>query len=434
MTEITLNGYYTLILATLVLLLGRVLVQRIKFLADFNIPEPVAGGLVAAIMVYALHLMFGLSFIFQEELKTAFMLMFFASIGLSADFGRLKAGGLPLAIFTVVVSVFIIVQNGVGMVLAKALGLDPLLGLVTGSISLTGGHGTAAAWGKTLENDFGVVGATTLGVAAATYGLVAGGVIGGPVAKRLVNKLGTPKAVITPNANPANTAGIDGAMTTNGDNNYNNHTHNNNIHNNNAHNEVFEKSDNIRLITAISAVETLALFALCLAFADIMTMVAKDQWFELPTFVWALAGGVIIRNILTLIFDFDMFDRAIDVFGNASLSLFLAMALLSLKLWDLAGLAGPVLIILLVQTVVMILYAYFVTFRIMGKDYDSAVLAAGHCGFGMGATPTAIANMQAITDRYVPSHKAFLIVPMVGAFFVDIVNATILQIFTKLPF
>ncbi len=434
MTEITLNGYYTLILATLVLLLGRVLVQRIKFLADFSIPEPVAGGLVAAIMVYALHLMFGLSFIFQEELKTAFMLMFFASIGLSADFGRLKAGGLPLAIFTVVVSVFIIVQDGVGMVLAKALGLDPLLGLVTGSISLIGGHGTAAAWGKTLENDFGVVGATTLGVAAATYGLVAGGVVGGPVAKRLVNKLGTPKAVITPNANPANTAGIDGAMTTNGDNNYNNHTHNNNTHNNNAHNEVFEKSDNIRLITAISAVETLALFALCLAFADIMTMVAKDQWFELPTFVWALAGGVIIRNILTLIFDFDMFDRAIDVFGNASLSLFLAMALLSLKLWDLAGLAGPVLIILLVQTVVMILYAYFITFRIMGKDYDSAVLAAGHCGFGMGATPTAIANMQAITDRYIPSHKAFLIVPMVGAFFVDIVNASILQIFTKLPF
>lgn len=444
MTEITLNGYYTLILATLVLLLGRVLVQKIKFLADFSIPEPVAGGLVAAIMVYALHLMFGLSFIFQEELKTAFMLMFFASIGLSADFGRLKAGGLPLAIFTVVVSVFIIVQDGVGMVLAKALGLDPLLGLVTGSISLTGGHGTAAAWGKTLENDFGVAGATTLGIAVATYGLVAGGVIGGPVAKRLVNKLGTPKAVITPNANKANTAGIGGAMTTNGDNNYNNHTHNNNthnnnihnnnIHNNNAHNEVFEKSDNIRLITAISAVETLALFALCLAFADIMTMVAKDQWFELPTFVWALAGGVIIRNILTLIFDFDMFDRAIDVFGNASLSLFLAMALLSLKLWDLAGLAGPVLIILLVQTVVMILYAYFITFRIMGKDYDSAVLAAGHCGFGMGATPTAIANMQAITDRYVPSHKAFLIVPMVGAFFVDIVNATILQIFTKLPF
>ena len=155
---------------------------------------------------------------------------------------------------------------------------------------------------------------------------------------------------------------------------------------------------------------------------------------ELPTYVWALAAGVNIRNSLTLIFNFDMFDSAIDVIGNASLSLFLAMALLSLKLWELTDLAGPVLIILLVQTFVMILYVYFVTFKVMGKNYDAAVLSAGHCGFGMGATPTAIANMQAVTDRYLPSPKAFLIVPMVGAFFVDIVNATVLQIFTKLPF
>ena len=197
---------------------------------------------------------------------------------------------------------------------------------------------------------------------------------------------------------------------------------------------MFEKPDNIRLITASSTIETLALFAAALAFADIMTIVAEGTWFQLPTFVWALAAGVIIRNSLTMVFNFDMFDRAIDVIGNASLSLFLAMALLSLKLWQLTDLAGPVLIILLVQTLVMIIYVYFVTFKVMGKDYDAAVLSAGHCGFGMGATPTAIANMQAVTDRYLPSPKAFLIVPMVGAFFVDIVNATVLQIFTKLPF
>lgn len=198
--------------------------------------------------------------------------------------------------------------------------------------------------------------------------------------------------------------------------------------------EMFEKSDSVRLITATSAIETLALFAACLAFADVMTIVAKGTWFELPTFVWALGGGVIIRNVLTTVFNFDMFDRSIDVFGNAALSLFLAMALLSLKLWELTDLAGPVLVILLVQTVVMVLYAYFVTFKVMGGDYDAAVLAAGHCGFGMGATPTAIANMQAITDRYMPSHKAFLIVPMVGAFFVDLINVTVLQAFIKLPF
>lgn len=422
--EVTLNGYYTLILATLVLLLGRFLVKKVKFLEDFNIPEPVAGGLVAAVIVYALNILWGYSFIFQQELQTACMLMFFASIGLSADFGRLKAGGTPLLIFTAVVSLFIVVQDIVGVSMATLLGLDPLLGLVTGSIALTGGHGTAGAWGLTLEEQYGVVGATTLGIAVATYGLVAGGVIGGPVARRLINKLGVEPEPVNPN--PSETEKLASKQSLYSTKHNEEDTYRNK--------EIFEKPDNIRLITASSTIESLALFAAALAFADFMTVIGKDTWFDLPTFVWALAGGVIIRNVLTTVFDFHMFDRAIDVIGNASLSLFLAMALLSLKLWQLTDLAGPVLIILMVQTLVMVLYVYFVTFRIMGKDYDSAVLSAGHCGFGMGATPTAIANMQAVTDRYLASPKAFLIVPMVGAFFVDIVNATVLQIFVNLPF
>ena len=422
--EITLNGYYTLILATLVLLLGRFLVKRINFLSEFNIPEPVAGGLVAAIIVYALNMFFGYSFIFQQELQTACMLMFFASIGLSADFGRLKAGGTPLMVFLVIVSAYIFLQDLLGVSLMSMIGLDPLLGLVTGSIALTGGHGTAGAWGIVLEEKYGIAGATTLGIACATYGLVAGGLIGGPVAKRLIKQLDI-KPLPTPEKQSSveKLAGQQSLYST---------QHNENE--DRANKEVFEKPDNIRLITASSTIETLALFALALAFADVMTGVAKGTWFELPTFVWALGGGVIIRNALTTFFDFDMFDRAIDVLGNASLSLFLAMALLSLKLWELTDLAGPVLMILVAQTLLMIAFAYFLTFRIMGKNYDAAVLAAGHCGFGMGATPTAIANMQAVTDRYGPSHKAFLIVPMVGAFFVDIVNATILQVFTQLPF
>ena len=304
------------------------------------------------------------------------------------------------------------------------LGLDPLLGLVTGSIALTGGHGTAGAWGVVLEEQYGVVGATTLGIAAATYGLVAGGVVGGPVARRLIQKLGLKPTPVNPNPTEVEKLAAEQSL-------YSTKHSENEVRGNE---EMFEKPDNIRLITASSTIESLAVFAACLAFADIMTMLAKGTWIELPTFVWALAGGVVLRNTLTIVFNFDMFDRAIDVIGNASLSLFLAMALLSLKLWQLTELAGPVLIILLVQTLVMIMYAYFITFRIMGKDYDAAVLSAGHCGFGMGATPTAIANMQAVTDRYLPSHKAFLIVPMVGAFFVDILNAAILQIFTKLPF
>ena len=421
--EVTLNGYYTLIFATLVLLLGRFLVKKIKFLEDFNIPEPVAGGLIAAVIVYSLNLIWGYSFNFHQGLQTATMLMFFASIGLSADFGRLKAGGTPLLIFTIVVSVFIVLQDVVGVAMASALGLDPLLGLVTGSIALTGGHGTAGAWGVVLEEQYGVVGATTLGIAVATYGLVAGGLIGGPVARRLISKLGLKPTPV--NQNPSDVEKLAAKQSL--------YSTKHDEDSDNRQEEMFEKPDNIRLITASSTIESLALFAAALAFADIMTIVAEGTAFELPTFVWALAGGVIIRNALTMVFNFDMFDRAIDVIGNASLSLFLAMALLSLKLWELTELAGPVLIILLVQTFVMIAYVYFVTFRVMGKDYDAAVLSAGHCGFGMGATPTAIANMQAVTDRYLPSPKAFLIVPMVGAFFVDIVNATVLQIFTKLP-
>jgi len=241
--------------------------------------------------------------------------------------------------------------------------------------------------------------------------LVAGGLIGGPVAKRLIKKMNI-QATVT-NTNKSDSS-------------------------DDANNTVFEKSDSVRLITAVSAVETLALFAVCLVAADYMSGVAKDiEWLaqlKVPTFVWALGTGVVFRNVVTSIFYFYMFDRAIDVFGNASLSLFLAMALMSLKLWELADLAGPLVIILGVQTIVMIVFAYFITFRIMGKNYDAAVLAAGHCGFGMGATPTAVANMQAITDRYGASHKAFLIIPMVGAFFVDLMNLVVLQGFLVLPF
>lgn len=404
--DFTLNAYYTLISAVIILLIGQYLVKKIRFLQDFNIPEPVAGGLVAAIILFAIHALTGYQFNFHKELQTAFMLIFFASIGLSANFAKLKAGGMGLVIFLVIIAVFILVQDVVGIGLAAALGLDPLIGLIAGSITLVGGHGTAGAWGQVMEQKYGIQGAVTLGIACATFGLVIGGLIGGPLARSLIARhhlhLPAPQA-------------------------------NNNLpvaKNSDVLN--FEQPQKERLITATTAVETLALFAACLAFADYMTIIAKGTAFELPTFVWALGGGVIIRNALEYIFRVEMFDRAIDVFGSASLSLFLAMALLSLKLWELAGLAAPLMVILAAQTVVMALYAYFITFYGMGRDYDAAVLAAGHCGFGMGATPTAVANMQAITNKYGPSHKAFLIVPMVGAFFIDLINAGVIQVFIKL--
>lgn len=411
MMEFTFNAFYTLIAAVIVLLLGRFLVNKIDFLKRYNIPEPVAGGLVAAIALLLIHSVWGLSISTSRELQTSFMLIFFASIGLSANFAKLKEGGLGLVVFLVCVASFIIVQNFVGIGLATLLGIDPLIGLIAGSITLTGGHGTAGAWGEILEVQHGIQGALALGMASATFGLIIGGIIGGPLAKMLINR--HQLAISRTNKQIE-----DRDSTLNADTDSDEFTQ-------------FEYPHQVRLITADNAITTLGMFAACLAFAELMTGFSKGTWFELPTFVWTLAGGVILRNVLEGVFKVGIFDRAIDVFGNASLSLYLAMALLSLKLWQLADLAGPLVIILGAQTLTMALYAAFVTFRVMGKDYDAAVLSAGHCGFGMGATPTAVANMQAITNMYGPSHKAFLIVPLCGAFFVDLINATVIQLILK---
>ena len=404
--DFTFNAFYTLIAAVIVLLLGRFLVNKIDFLKRYNIPEPVAGGLVAAIISLIIHSLWGYSITTSAELQTSFMLIFFASIGLSANFAKLREGGIGLVIFLIAVSVFIIVQNTVGMTLASLLGIDPLIGLIAGSITLTGGHGTAGAWGEILETQHGIQGALVIGMASATFGLIIGGIIGGPLAKMLINRyeLATPRTAAQVEKRDNTPLDV-----------------------NSTEYIPFEYPHRVRLITADNAITTLGLFAGCLAFAEFMTGFSKGTAFELPTFVWALAGGVILRNVLEGVFKVKVFDRAIDVFGNASLSLYLAMALLSLKLWQLADLAGPLVVILGAQTITMALYAAFITFRVMGKNYDAAVLSAGHCGFGMGATPTAVANMQAITNMYGPSHKAFLIVPLCGAFFVDLINVAVIQ-------
>ena len=405
----TFNAYYTLIAAVIVLFIGKFLVNKIPFLRKYNIPEPVVGGLVAAFISTLAYNFWGYSITTSSELQTSFMLIFFTSIGLGANFYKLKEGGRSLFIFLFVVAFFIIIQNIVGISMATLLGVDPLIGLIAGSIALTGGHGTAGAWGEILQTKYAIEGATTIGMASATFGLVMGGLIGGPLAKFLINKHN-----LSSSDNEKNLALNDDKKV--------------------ATIEEFVPfgyPKNVRLITSNSAITTLGLFAACLAFADFMTAFSKGTSFELPTFVWALGSGVILRNILENVLKIRIFDRAIDVFGNASLSLYLAMALLSLKLWQLSSLAGPLVIILIAQVLTMIVYAYFVTFRVMGKDYDAAILTAGHCGFGLGATPTAVANMQAITNVHGHSYKAFLIVPLCGAFFVDLINASVIQLILK---
>lgn len=389
------NTYETLALAGFVLLLGYFLVKRISLLKNYNIPEPVVGGFLVAIILTMLYQGWGISFTFDTNLQTSMMLVFFSSIGLSANFARLIKGGKPLIIFVVAAGILIALQNIVGIAGSLLLGIDPAYGLIAGSVTLTGGHGTGAAWAKTFTETFGLQGATELAMACATFGLVSGGIIGGPVARHLLKKMHRDES-------PEN-------------------------EDNSDIQEAFEHPTFQRKINTRSLIETITMLACCLLIGQFLDAQTKGTALALPTFVWCLFTGVIIRNTLTHIFKFNVADAAVDVLGNVGLSLFLAIALMSLKLWQLAGLALPVMVILAVQVVLMAAFAIYVTYRMMGKDYDAVVLSAGHCGFGLGATPTAVANMQAITSRFGPSHKAFLIVPMVGAFFIDLVNAAVLK-------
>lgn len=389
----------TLVAATLVLLLGRKMVQGIPVLKKYTIPEPVAGGLLVALALLVLNRSLGWSVEFDMSLRDPLMLAFFATIGLNANLASLRAGGKVLGVFLIVVVGFLVLQNAIGIGMASLLGMDPLMGLLAGSITLSGGHGTGAAWGKVFSERYGFESATEVAMACATFGLVLGGLIGGPVARYLVKRSAGPQGAPEDSLAPS----------------------------------AFEKPNVERNITSLVMVETIALIAICLTAGRIVAQLLQGTAFELPTFVCVLFIGVILSNLLAFIGFYRVFERAVSVLGNVCLSLFLAMALMSLRLWELASLALPMLVILVVQAVFMALYAIFVTWRVMGKNYDAAVLAAGHCGFGLGATPTAIANMQAITDRFGPSHMAFLVVPMVGAFFLDITNALVIKMWLLLP-
>ncbi len=395
----TFGLFETLAFACLVLLLGFFIVKQVSFFRDYNIPEPVVGGFFIAIFLYVLNYTTGVSLFFEGSLQSAMMLIFFSSIGLSADFEKLKKGGKPLLIFIFLTGSFIMVQNIFGVSIASLVGLNPVYGLIAGSITLTGGHGTGAAWAENLTETFHISGAMELAMACATYGLVMGGIIGGPVAKALLKRKNIqPAKVIFEHSQPV---------------------------------ELFENPTSNRRINVRNMIETLTMLAICLAAGELLYEYLKGSWLELPSFVWCLFIGVIIRNTISRASKYIVNDHAVDVLGNTGLYLFLTIALMSLQLWQLQGLASQVLIVLVLQTVLMVLFAIFITFKVMGSDYDAIVLSAGHCGFGLGATPTAVANMQAITDKYGPSHKAFLIVPMVGAFFVDILNNVVIKLFVS---
>ena len=397
MRNIQVNLLFTIVAALVVLLSGRTLVAHTAFLKRFSIPAPVVGGVLVAIALALADAFASLRVSFDMSLRDNLLLMFFTTVGLSADARMLAKGGPKLMIFLVVSTVFIAIQNFVGIAAALAMDLHPVVGLLGGSVTLTGGHGTGAAYGGRFGDTMNIAGAMELTMACATTGLVLGSLLGGPLAEYLIRR-----HRLSPTVPAA------GAL-------------------------VSDTDEDVDYVSVQSVLDTLLAILACLAFGKVLARVVAGTGFILPDFLFCLLFGVVIRNTANFVPKLAISRSTVDLLGGVSLSLFLVMALMGMRLVDLVSLAGPLFVILGLQLVAMALYAVFVTFRVMGRDYDAAVLAAGHVGFALSSTAAALAIMKTITERRGASPLAFLIVPMVGAFFIDIANALLIQGYLALP-
>lgn len=393
--NLSLDMYQTLGIAVIVLLVGGWLRKKIRLLDRFCIPAPVIGGLLYALIMTLLHGIGVLELEYDDTLKNICMVAFFTTVGFQADFKALKKGGKSLVIFLLLVVVLIFAQNGLALGVSSLIGVDSLLGLCTGSIPMIGGHGTAGAFGPILE-DFGMQSATTICTAAATFGLVAGSLMGGPVGQMLIKKH---KLYNEENKKAQET-------------------------NNNSSEEV--KTSLPRFASAFYQV------AIAMSIGTVISWLLSKTGMTLPAYIGGMIVAVIMRNVGDKSSKLTIKTSEIGIIGEVSLSIFLGIAMITLKLWQLASLAVPFLILLAAQTLFMFLFAYFVVFNVMGRDYDAAVLSSGVCGFGMGATPNAMANMQAVSQKYGFSIKAFLLVPIVGGMFVDFLNSLIITLFINI--
>lgn len=394
--QISLDMYQTLAVAVVILYLGTWLKKRIKVLETFCIPSPVVGGLIFAILACILYVAGVMEMNFDETLKNVCMIMFFTSVGFQANLKVLKSGGVSLVIFLVCVTTLIILQNAVAVGLSPMLGVERAFGMCTGSIPMVGGHGTAGAFGPDLEA-LGLEGATTLCTAAATFGLIAGSLMGGPLGRRLILKHDLLKTAIPVDDGPL----VEDEQK--------------------HHRSVRGYAPAAYQIAIAMGVGTIVSWAL----TTVTTM-------NFPVYIGAMIIAAIMRNFSEFTGKFEVPMGEINDIGGICLSLFLGIAMITLKLWQLAALAIPLIVLLVVQAVLMFLFAYFVVFNVMGRNYDAAVLAAGSCGFGMGATPNAMANMQALTDRFVPSVKAYILVPIVGSMFADFINSLTITFFINM--
>lgn len=387
--------YQTIAVAVVVLILGAFLKRKISFLEKFCIPAPVIGGLIFAIFTLICYSTGILEIYFDDTLKEVCMVFFFTSVGFQANLKVLKSGGKPLLIFLVLVIVLIITQNFTAIGLANLLGLDSLTGMTTGSIPMVGGHGTAGAFGPVLE-DFGISGATTVCTAAATFGLVAGSLMGGPIGNRLIKKHNLLETI----KNDDDTLLV----------------------------EEEEKHERHFSMYAPAVFQLIIAVGIGTIFSKLLSLTGMT----FPIYIGAMIAAAIMRNIGEYTGKITIHMGEINDLGGICLSLFLGIAMITLKLWQLADLALPLVILLAGQVALMFLFSYIVVFNVMGRNYDAAVLVAGTCGFGMGATPNAMANMQAICEKYGPSVKAYLIIPIVGSLFADFLNSLTITFFINL--
>ncbi|WP_298837501.1 sodium/glutamate symporter [Clostridium sp.] len=390
-------------LAVVVLFIGQKIKNKLVFLDKYCIPAPVIGGLIFAIITLILKVSNILIFDMDITLQKLFMTVFFTTIGLTASLKLLKKGGKGVLIFLGISVILCVLQDITGVTLAKIFGLNPLIGLSTASVPMVGGHGTAGAFGPIFEKA-GAIGASTVALASATFGLVMGSIIGGPIGKRLIEK--------------------------------NNLSYPMKINNSNTQNEMIKTEENSnhnsKLLSTDNFMSAAAEILLAMGIGTIISVILEKTGMTFPSYIGAMFAAAIMRNIADATNAYKVHEEESDIIGEISLSLFLTMALMGLKLWQLSALALPLIVMLLAQTILTGLFCYFITFNVMGRDYDSAVIVSGNCGFGMGATPNAMANMGAMTTKYGISQKAFFIVPLVGSLFIDFCNAGVITTFMNL--
>jgi ESS family glutamate:Na+ symporter len=397
---LNLNLFATLALATALFFVGQLIVRQSTVLQRYSIPVPVVGGFLFALVLALAGLVVPVDFTMDETLKDPLLLAFFATLGLGADVRSLARGGSKLVILLALFVALMTLQNAVGLLMARLLDLHPLVGLLGGSISLTGGHGTAAAYAASFGETRNLQGAMELGMAAATAGLILGSLLSGPVAERLMRRAraraatasGKPPAAALPQEDPF-----------------------------------------FMPITTEQLLFVLLVCLACIGVAHEVHALMKGTGILLPDFLWALLVGMVVRNLATLLRIDGINDRAAQAVGGVSLSLFLIMALMSMRVLDLATLAGPMMLIIVVNALITAAFAYFITGRAMGNDYDAAVVAGGHIAAGLATTAVAMSVMQTLTQRHGPAPLAFLLIPIVGAFFADIANALVLQAYFALP-